>query len=207
MAYTKEQREAKKKAAEWVEEDNVTEAIVRVNEKVNTEKPQQEEMVSIDNLPLNTTVWVKSNCYGGLIYISKRTGFTIIWETFGSSQPMTLEELVMMRNTDVKFFSRNLVKITGFQSSKYADKYSVEEILKFLQISQYYTDSLCPDDISEVFRMSPDKIEERVPNMSSGVKNSILVRANEMISKGELDSLRVISSLEKALGCELCRPS
>lgn len=199
MGYTKAQREAKLQN-EKSEVQN-KEPVIEKDEEIIQEPVIEKEKLPINNLPLFTKVWVRSNCYGELIYISQKT-----WDNFGSRQPMTLEELITMRNTYIKFFTKNLIIIEGFQDAEYAQTYSVEEILEYLQVSQYYKSSLCPDNLEEVFRMTPDKIEECVPNMSSGVKSAITIRANELITNGQLDSMKLVTSLEKALGCELCRP-
>lgn len=187
MGYTKEQREAKK-----------------ISTTVATIPEVNDKRMPIDTLPLYTNVWVRSNCYGELNYISRKTGFSVTWKTFNSRQPVKLEELITMRNNDdVKFYKRNWIIIEGFQAPEYKDVYSVEEILAFLNVTEFYKDSLCPNNLDDVFKLPPEKIEESVPNMSSGVKNSIIIRANELIENGELDSRKVILSLEKALGCEL----
>lgn len=165
---------------------------------------ESEQRLDISNLPLNTLVWVRSNCYGELIYISAKTGFSTSWESYGARQPMTLEELIIMRNS-TNFFKKNRVVIDGFQDSDYEYLYTVEEILDFLNVKQYYQDAICPKNIDDIFKFSPSDIESRVPKMSSGVKSTITVRANELIKSGELDSLKTISALEKALNCQLSR--
>ena len=192
------------------ENDTIQEVVTEVKENIVKEETIPKKVVaeikkkpSMHNIPLYTTVWVKSNCYGGLIYVSKKSGFKTTWENFGSRQPLSLEELLTMRNADIKFYTKNLIVIEGFQDPEYSETYSVEEILTFLQVTQYYTSLLCPDNLDEVFKMTPAKVEECVPNMSAGVRNTILIRANELIEKGEIDSIKMVRSLEKALGCEL----
>lgn len=201
MANTKKQNELKKQNEEV--EGDIKETKIEPIVKVEAPTPVKVKKPLINNLPLHTMAWVRSNCYGELIYVSKKTGLTTSWENYGVPQPLTLEELVTMRNTQINFFKRNLIIIEGFQDPEYNETYSVEEILAYLQVTQYYTSSLCPSNLDDVFKMTPDKIEECVPRMSSGVKNSILVKANELIQSGEIDSIKMVRSLEKALGCEL----
>ena len=175
-------------------------------EKVATPSiPKETKKLEIRNVPLSATVWVVSNCVGELLYISKKTGYEVTWNEFNSKQPMSLEEILVMRNTQKKFMQENWIKISGFIDEIYS-QFSVEEILTFLQIREYYTNTLCPDDINDVFNMSPEDIKEKVPNMSSGVKNAITIRANDLIKNGQLDSFKRISALETALNCELSRP-
>lgn len=200
MGYTKAQREAKLAA-----QNNNTEPGKVVETKVKHEPIVEKKKASVRNLPLYTPVWVTSNCYGELIYVSK-TGNQIVWSNFRSKHPVSLDELLVMRNTQRTFFEKNWIMISGFADPEFENEFSVEEILEFLQIKQYYSSVLCPEDIEDVFKLSADEIEKRVPNMSSGVKNAILIRANDLIQSGELDSLRVITALEKSLGNELSKP-
>lgn len=191
MAYTKEQRKAKEQS------EQVADAVIAL--------PIEEEKEPIENIPLNATVWVKNNSVGKLVYVSKRTGFLTEWQNNGADQPMSLEELIMMRNTYIKFFKSNWITIKGFVSAKYKDLYSVEEIYEFLQVKQYYTSSLCPNNLDDVFQLTPEEILKRVPNMSAGVRSSILIRANDLIESKKIDSISVVEALEKALNCELYR--
>jgi len=203
MAYTKEQREAKK-AAEEVAKETKDEVATEIKD-VETQSVKEKVKINIKNIPLNTTVLVKSNCYGQLIYKSKKTGFQIEWDNVSSQQYLTLDELLTMRNTYRKFFEKNWVVIEGFIDDEYSD-ISTEEILDFLQVKQFYTNLLCPENIDELFKMSSEEIEKRLSNTATGSKDFIIIRANELIESGELDSLRVINVLEKSLNCELSRP-
>lgn len=184
-------------------EEKETQGIDKVNTK---SRKEEKETQSIDRVPLTATVWVHSNCYGQLIYISKRTGFRVDWDNFGSKQTLSLEELIIMRNTQRKFFSNNLIRIKGFVDQRYESKYSVEDILKYLQVKDYYKNTLCPEDIDDLFKLTPTDIVGRLGTMSTSTKNSVVVRANELIMNGSLDSLSVISAIEKTLNCDLSRP-
>ena len=162
-------KETTSKPIEDIVEEIIPEPIKKVEESI----PTKVKKPFINNLPLHTMVWVRSNVPNELIYVSKKTGLTTSWENYGVPQPLTLEELVTMRNTQINFFKRNLIIIEGFQDPEYNETYSVEEILAYLQVTQYYTSSLCPSNLDDVFKMTPDKIEECVPRMSSGKKFDI----------------------------------
>lgn len=202
MAYTKEQREANQKKK--TEQEDNSQTVTGSNESIIEKKKKE---VSIRNLPLSTEVWVSNNCPNELNYISKNTGFQTSWDIYGNPQPMSLEELLVMRNSQRKFFERPWIRINGFTDPDYNSIFSVEEILEFLQVKQYYKSSLCPDNIDDIFKLSPAEIEQRVPNMSNGTRANIVVRANDLIESGKLDSLTVIMTLEKVLKCDLSRPT
>lgn len=196
MGYTKEQREAKK-----IEQSKNN--LDMENNDVQVTKKK----LSINNLPLNTAVLVRSNCFGNLVYISRKTGFITEWTDTHTPQYLTLEELLIMGNTQPKFFIKNWVVIDGFVDKEYADMFTVEDILDFLHIKQHYKHLLCPEDVDQLFKMQPAEIEKRLLNSTNINRDFIIIRANELIENRELDSLSVINTLEKIFGCELSRPS
>ncbi len=197
MGYTKEQREAKK--------------LAEIESTAEKQDSKVEEVVvkktSIKNLPLFTTVLVRSNCFGQLIYRSKNNGFQIEWNDTNTPQYLTLEELLVMRNTYRKFFEKNWIVIDGFVDEEYSEQFTVEDILDFLQVKQYYKNLLCPENVDDLFKMSAEEIEKRIKASSSGSRDFIIIRANELIESRKLDSLTVINTLEKVLNCELSRPN
>jgi len=199
MGYTKEQREAKKLA-------EIESNIKNKDSKVKTTVVKKNKM-SIKNLPLSTSVLVRSNCFGQLVYESKKTGFQIEWNDTNTPQYLTLEELLVMRNTYRKFFEKNWIVIDGFVEPEYSEMFSVEDILDFLQVKRFYKNLLCPENIDDLFKMSADEIEKRIKISSSGSRDFIIIRANELIESRKLDSLTVINTLEKVLNCELSRPN
>ena len=52
-------------------------------------------------------VTVRNGFQGKLVYVSKRTGETFIWEEFGSEQEMELRELRNAKNSYKTFFVNN----------------------------------------------------------------------------------------------------
>lgn len=211
MAYTKEQREAKEKLE--MEKLNTVTSNEDVSETKTDELSKDDIAIKVEtkktnikNIPISTTVLVRSNCYGQLTYKSKKTGFQIDWDNVQSQQYLSLDELLTMRNTFRKFFEKTWIIIDGFVDDEYSNMFSVEEILDFLQVKQYYKNLLCPENINELFNMTPDEITKRIATASSGSKDFIIIKANELIESGNLDSLKTINTLEKVLNCELSRP-
>lgn len=213
MGYTREQREAKKqaemdslKSKENTNSDSKVENSVVIKEDLKPIK-EKKKNISIASIPSYTNVLVRSNCFGQLIYVSTKTRQQIEWDNTTTPQYMSLDELLVMRNSQKKFFESAWVAIDGFVDKEYADLFSVEDILDYLQVKQYYKNALCPENIDNLFTMSPEEIEKRIVNSSSNSKDMIIIRANEFIQSGKLDSLKVITALEKALNCELDRLS
>ena len=108
-----------------------------------------------------------------------------------------------MRNTQPKFFERTYIVIDGFIETELSETLSAEDIYEYLQATKFYKSFLCPENIDELFKMKPADITKKLNGTSTINKDNIIIRANQMIESGELDSMKVIATLEKELGCEL----
>lgn len=96
-----------------------------------------------------------------------------------------------MRNGQRDFFSENWVMLVGDNA---------EQALDWLQIRKYYSDIVELDDLDEVFTWSPEKIETVVTKIARGAKDSIAMRAYDLIESGSLDSIKTIKAIEAATG-------
>ena len=150
-------------------------------------------------------VSVKSNTFGGLIYVNPRTGDKTEWNGCGDVQTLTMGDLRAMKGTQRAFFENQWIYIVGVDESGY-DNVTAEDIYKNLMVTQYYKNILDPDNYVEMFSWEPHRIKEAVSMMSDGAKMNLVVAANTSIEDGVLDSLRKIQVLEECLGCELTKP-
>ena len=169
--------------------------IVKTDVVVEKNKPIINKKISI---PLDTMISCKSAVRGTLEYHSKRImGYQVVWDDFGDEQFVELQELVSMRNTDLRFFKDNWVVIDD------SDEYTANEILKFIRVDQYYKDTIDIDNFDSLFNEDPKSIKEKVSKMSSGLKDTIGIRAKQLYNSGNLYDLRCIKALEESLGIEL----
>lgn len=143
---------------------------------------------------LSESITVKSCFMGKLVWISKRTGYKIIWNEFGDENPMTVEELLDMRNGDRRFFEDHWVSIIGERA---------KEIMDYLQISKYYKDINNVSDIDDIFDYEPDEIYKIVSAYGEHEKELVALRAAKLIAESKLDSLKVVSAIRKATGYSL----
>lgn len=195
MAYTKQQREENAKK-------NANELDSKVDEKVEAKTNPVKQTKKVIKLEDSILITVKSNVFGKLTFKNHKTGDVTKWLEFGDTQELSIGDLRSMKGTQRRFFSDNWIIIEGVYDDGYEDV-TPEDIYKTLQVSQYYEELLCPKNINDVFNWSIKDIESKVPNMSAGVKESLIIKANELIEKDVLDSRNKIKSLEKALKCEL----
>lgn len=148
---------------------------------------------------------VKSNVFGELIFIDPITKAKFKWSQCGEVLQLPLAMLRNMKNSAVKFFTNQLVIITGF-ADEGNEKYEVADIYKALYITQYYKDILDPTNYGEICSWTPTEIKQKVSMLSKGSKGKLVVALNTYIEKGILDSLKAIKTFEEVLGCDLMRP-
>lgn len=206
MGYTREQRAANAKKKAEAENKNTQKTDTLANNTV--QETTKIKSVSKKKLKLEDDVLisVKSNVYGQLIYINHKTGDETRWEEYGEPQSLSVADLRAMKAKQLDFFKENWITILGIDSAD--DEYddvTVEEIYDALMISQYYKSDI-PDDIGEIFNWSPDKIREILPKLTSSMKTSVIIRANELIENGTLDSISRVKAIEESLNCVLASP-
>lgn len=188
----------KKKTSEMLEDVIVDEG---GNEKLNLNKTTSGQVRIDDSAVIN----VKSNVFGQLVYIDKKTMERVEWPMCGSVQQMTFGALRNMKASSIGFYKNQWIIITGF-ADEYANKYTPADIYKALYITQYYKDLIEPSDYESVCSWSPEEIKSKVSLMSAESKINLVVALNTYIKKGILDSLKRIRAFEEVLGCDLGTP-
>lgn len=158
--------------------------------------------VRIDDTAL---INVRSNVFGELIFVDPVTKEIITWPQCGEVLPISMSTLRHMKTGASKFFSNQLVVLTGFADEN-AEKYEIADVYKALYISQYYKDIIDPANYEEICNWKPAEIKSKISMMSKGSRAKLMVALNTYIEKGILDSLKAIKTFEEALGCELMRP-
>lgn len=156
-------------------------------------------------IPDSAMINVKSNVFGKLIFVSKRTGERVEWENCGEIQQVPLSLLRTMKQECIKFFQDQWVILTGFADEN-EDTFRAADIYEQLYVAQYYKNLVDPSDYASICSMTVDEINEKVPLMSDGARANLVVALNTYIEKGVLDSMKVIKAFEQALGCELRDP-
>ena len=150
--------------------------------------------LTLADVPLTELVEVQSCFYGKLIYVSKKTGYVIEWNEFGTTQYVPVEELLTMRNTQPTFFSNQWVRIIGENAV---------DVINFLQLEKYYSKTIGFDSFDDIFNGSPQKIKEIVSSFTDSMKESFARYTYSLMQSGGLDSLKKIEAVETATGFEL----
>ena len=166
------------------------EEVPQVLEAPEKEAPKQAYTVR-KQLDPHTIVTVKNGFPGMLIYESSKTGEMFRWESLGDEQDMELQELKNARNASKAFYVNNWFRIDD------------PEILDYLGVAEYYKNALNLIDDETLRALKPEDIRSTVMKMSDGQKLALKYRVKQMIENGDIDSMKMITAFEEALGVEL----
>lgn len=148
---------------------------------------------------------VKSNVFGELIYINDRTGDQFIWENYGEEQTLTAKDIRDMKARQQMFFKEDWVSIIDSHSVDMS-VYTLKDIYDALQVGRYYDENAIAFELDDIFSMNEKEMRETIASMSDTIKRTVVIRANDKIKDGSLDSISKVKLLEKVLNCELASP-
>ena len=158
---------------------------------VHTEPAESGGKIKVRDIDPHTLVNVRNGFQGMLVYISKRTGETYVWEEFGADQEMELQELKNAKTSSKRFFTDNWFM------------FDEDWVIDYLGVRPLYKHALALDSFDSLFSKSPEMIEAEIAKLSNGQKGSLAYRARQLIANGQIDSRKAIAALERALGVAL----
>lgn len=151
-------------------------------------------------IPLDVEVPCLCNVKGGLIYVSSRAGgMNAEWSEFGEMQYLDVRELLLMRNTQKRFFNDNWISLKDTDDGEY----TAEDIYKFLRVDDKYGDFYDADNIESFFDLTESQMADKVSKMSRGMKDLVSVMALDKIENDEIDSVKKRRAIIKTLGLEI----
>lgn len=162
-------------------------------EDVVVKKEEPKAPIVPKDIDTSMLITVRNGFQGKLVYKSKRTHEKYIWDEFGGEQEIELRELRNAKSSSKAFFINN-----WFMFDK-EDAW----VIDYLGLGQYYQNAIGIDDFDDIFESTPQKAEKIIANMSKGQKRSLAYRARQLVIDGKIDSRKMISTLEEALGTEL----
>jgi len=143
------------------------------------------------DVDLHQYITVRNGFQGMLIYVSKKTGEVFQWDEFGAEQDMELGELKNAKNSNKNFFINNWFM--------FDDPW----VIDFLGVGQFYKNTVPINEFDDLFHKDADEVAKILRKMPDGQKRSIAYRAKQLISENAIDSLKLVSVLEKELGVDL----
>ncbi len=138
-------------------------------------------------------ITVLNGYQGKLTYKSRKTGELFKWNEFGSEQEMELRELRNAKNTYKKYFEKNWFMFN--------DEFAW--VIDYLGVGQFYKNAISIDEFDNIFQKEPKDLKKTIEGLSDGQKKAVAFRAKTLIADGEIDSNKVIRTLEEVLGVEL----
>lgn len=168
-------------------------------EKTSTPKQTTLKQESKKKIPLTYDIPCRSGVQGGLVYVSRKNGYEVYWDSYGAIEYLTFDELVAMRNGHVRFFKDNWIFFED------AEDFTAEEIYKALGVDKYYTSILEINDIDELLSLDPDSLVSKIKNVPNGVKDSIVTRAKQLMIEDSdiMDSNKKVKVIEDTFNVEL----
>lgn len=196
MAATKKTAATKHPAAPAVDEPATPVPATQAIKPAAEPAPASEAPKHPAVVDMNDIVMVQSCFHGNLSYISKRNGSIIEWPQFGEEQPMSVDELMYMRNTQPTFFKEQWVRLIGSNA---------DDVFAFLHLDRYCKNNLRFDTFDDVFSMEPDLLVSVVEAFAPSLRESFARQALDRMQAGTLNDLRQVRAIEQATGFSLLR--
>lgn len=167
------------------------EKTVDTTEDAKASASKAKQKIKAKDIDLNQYITVRNGFQGMLIYVSKRTGEVFEWDEFGDEQEMELGELKNAKNSNKNFFINNWFM--------FDDPW----VIDFLGVGQFYKNTLPIEEFDSIFEMDAAEAAKVLHGIPDGQKRSIAYRARQLISENAIDSMKLVSVLEKELGVDL----
>ena len=151
-----------------------------------------EKVEEIVDLPMDTTINVKSICFGGLTYKSRSTNAVFRWNQIGSIQPMTVAEINEMNNYKSDFLRKPLVILMD------------ERAVKKFRLTSVYENVAKINNLTAVFNSSLPEIEKVIDDaLRVNMRDILISKVRQMYKNKKLKDIEVIRLLEKKLKFDL----
>ena len=151
-----------------------------------------EKIEEIVDLPMDTTINVKSICFGGLTYKSRSTNAVFRWNQIGSIQPMTVAEINEMNNYKSDFLRKPLVILMD------------ERAVKKFRLTSVYENVAKINNLTAVFNSSLPEIERVIDDaLRVNMRDILISKVRQMYKNKKLKDIEVIRLLERKLKFDL----
>lgn len=151
-----------------------------------------EKVEEIVDLPMDTTINVKSICFGGLTYKSRSTNAVFRWNQIGSIQPMTIGEINEMNNYKSDFLRKPLVILMD------------ERAVKKFRLTSVYENVAKINNLTAVFNSSLPEIENVIDDaLRVNMRDILISKVRQMYKNKKLKDIEVIRLLERKLKFDL----
>ena len=147
---------------------------------------------TIEKLPMNASIPVRSLTFGTLIYKSPLNNATFVWNKIGATIYMTVEEITQMNNQNENFLKKPLVVLL--------DKRAVKQF----GLTSTYENVAKINDLNKVFKSDMKTIEKTIDDaLAVNMRDILISKVRDMYKKNKLTDIRIIRLLEQKLKFDL----
>jgi hypothetical protein len=165
------------------------------NEKAKTEAVETTAVEAVETptpapkreITNDTQVQVMNNTSGKLIYVSPRSHVTWVWEKYGDTDYMTVQELLTMKASHARFFNDQWILVLD------------DDVVAHLKLERFFEKALSPEELEMYFYLPIDEMESILRRSSPSQQSLIATKAREKYEAGEFTDIYKIKMIEKAL--------
>jgi len=139
---------------------------------------------TVDDLPIDTVIPVKSIKFGGLTYRSRSTNATFRWNQIGAIEYMTIAELNEMNNFKPSFLNKPLVILMD------------ERAIKKFRLLPVYENVAKINNLKSVFNSDMTTIEKTIDvALRVNMRDILISKVRQMIKNRTLVDINIIRML------------
>lgn len=163
--------------------DSITSAIDDLDESVDTGIDS-----TVEDLPIDTVIPVKSITFGGLTYKSRTNNAIFRWNQIGAIEYMTVADLNEMNNYKRDFLNRPLVILMD------------ERAIKKFRLTPVYENVAKINNLKQVFASDIATIEKTIDTaLQVNMRDILVSKVSQMIKNKTLVDINVIRLLSRRL--------
>lgn len=156
-------------------------------------EPVVEAKKEVKTYDQEETLLCRSLTRGELLLKGKKSGEIYSFADYGDEIEIEYRDLLSMRATKNNLMFEAYFIITEdelFDDPKWSD------------LKKVY-DKIMADDIDELLNMNINDFKKALPNLPSGVKQSLLVAVSTQMEEGTFDSIQKIKAVDEVCGTDL----
>lgn len=147
---------------------------------------------TIEDLPIDTIIPVRSITFGSLIYKSRSNNATYIWNEIGSVEHMTIAAITEMNNYNIDFLRKPMVILLD------------ERAVKQFRLAEVYENVAKINNLKQLFSSDLNIISKAIDNiLAVNMRDILISKVRTMYNKKTLTDINIIRLLERKLQFDL----
>lgn len=149
---------------------------------------EKDNDISVEDLPIDTVIPVKSITFGGLTYKSKTNNAIFRWGNIGAIEHMTVAQLNEMNNTNREFLNKPLVILVD------------ERAIRKFRLTKVYENVAKINDLKRVFSSDENTIKSTIDRaLDVNMRDVLISKISQMIKNKSLVNINIIRMLNTKL--------